>query len=169
MSDHWLNYVEETVCFTGHRFIPAAFASEIRNRLNIEILKAYEKGYRRFICGGAIGFDTLAAQSVIAFRKDHPDVRLLLALPCGDQDENWNGMNRDTYQQIVAAADDVIVLTEKYYRGCMQNRNRYMVDHSSMCIAWLTKLNGSGTLYTVRYALQKDLKIVNLAIWPEST
>lgn len=167
--DHWLADIDVTVCFTGHRFVPAAFVSEIRNRVDHEILKAYENGYRRFICGGAIGFDTLAAMAVIDFKKNHPDVLLLMALPCGDQDENWNTVNRDVYRKIISAADDVIVLAEKYYRGCMQNRNRYMVNHSAMCIAWLTKLNGSGTLYTVRYALQKDLKIVNLAIPPENS
>ena len=164
MTDPWTEEAGVTICFTGHRVIGEAFLQEIRSRLDEAISHAYSEGYRNFVCGGALGFDTLAAQSVLAFRNEYPDVRLMIAVPCSDQDINWNRNDRNTYRKILAAADSVIVLSDKYFPGCMQIRNRYMVEHSSMCIAWLTRLNGSGTLNTVKYALSKNLIIRNLAI-----
>ena len=49
-----------------------------------------------------------------------------------------------------------------YYNGCMQVRNRYLVDHSSACICYLNNLR-SGTAYTVKYAESQGLQIINLA------
>ena len=43
----------------------------------------------------------------------------------------------------------------------MFKRNRHLVDNSSVCVCYLTKDSG-GTAYTVRYAKEKGLEIVNL-------
>jgi len=44
----------------------------------------------------------------------------------------------------------------------MQRRNRYLVDHSGVCLCYLTQETG-GTVYTVGYAGQKGLQVVNIA------
>ena len=41
-------------------------------------------------------------------------------------------------------------------------RNRHLVDGSSVCIAYLTQEKG-GTAYTVNYAKQKEVQVINLA------
>ena len=47
----------------------------------------YGKGVREFRAGGARGFDTLAALTILEFKENHPDVRLVLMLPCKHQDK----------------------------------------------------------------------------------
>ena len=47
-------------------------------------------------------------------------------------------------------------------QGCMYKRNRHLVDHSGVCVCYLTKDSG-GTTYTVRYARAHGLEIINLA------
>lgn len=86
-----------------------------------------------FYCGGALGFDTLAAQAVLKARRFHPQVKLILALPCRDQAEQWRETDRLFYESIKRRADEVVYLSEHYTRGCMFERNRYMVDHSDVC------------------------------------
>lgn len=44
----------------------------------------------------------------------------------------------------------------------MFERNRYMADHSDICVCYCTSGEG-GTAYTVRYAEKKEIPIVNLA------
>ena len=44
----------------------------------------------------------------------------------------------------------------------MLKRDRYMVDNSDIVVAYLTKSSG-GTYYTVKYANEKGVKVVNLA------
>ena len=45
----------------------------------------------------------------------------------------------------------------------MQSRNAYMVDRSSLCVAYMARLHG-GTLSTVRYAITQDVPVINLAV-----
>jgi hypothetical protein len=58
-------------------------------------------------------------------------------------------------------ADKIIILAPHYYNGCMQKRNRHLVDCSSACICFLTKHEG-GTACTVDYAKQKGLYLINV-------
>jgi len=155
--------INETACFTGHRHIPPEKQDAVSALLARSIGEAYGNGYRRFMCGGALGFDTLAALQVLKYREDHTDVRLIVVIPCQNQAERWSGKDRAVYRHIAERADERIVLSPEYYQGCMQTRNRYMVDHSSLCICYLYSFHG-GTAYTVRYAVFRNIGIINLAM-----
>ena len=154
---------ETGCCFTGHRIIPEDIRVSLIDRLKNGVDYLYtHMNIKIFYAGGALGFDTIAAEAVIERRKEHPDIRLVIVSPCKDQDKLWGIKDRTRYYQIKRAADDVIYLSEHYYRGCMHQRNRYLVDHSAACICYLTADTG-GTAYTVGYAQSKGLKIFNLA------
>ena len=131
-----------TACFTGHRMIRQSLLPQVRERLAEELAFAYSNGYRTFLCGGARGFDTLAAQEILRFRETQQDVRLVLVIPCADQASRWTVSERKLWQSIKECADDVCVLSETYYAGCMQARNRFMVDRSTMCLCWMTRFEG---------------------------
>ena len=126
------------------------------------MIEAIEQGYRYFGCGGALGFDTLAAQTVLRLRENYPEIRLILVLPCRDQTRGWKQADVAEYDRIMKAADKVTYTSEQYYSGCMHKRNRHLVDNSSLCICYLTEQSG-GTAYTVNYARSQGLKIVNVA------
>jgi len=153
---------EQTACFTGHREIPVLQFLPLKKRLRKAIVASIEEGYRFFGAGGALGFDTLAAKTVLALKKDYPDIKLILVLPCLNQTRGWTEKDIKTYEEIKSQADKIVYTSEQYFRGCMQKRNRHLVDSSSMCISYLTGDSG-GTAYTVNYALFKGLEVRNLA------
>lgn len=152
---------EQTACFTGHRTIPAHQRARLARCLREAVEEAILRGYRYFGAGGALGFDTLAAQTVLKMKKEHPHIRLILVLPCLSQAEGWSAQQRQTYEEIKAQADKVVYTSREYQPGCMHMRNRHLVDHSSLCISYLTQGTG-GTAYTVRYATAQGLDVVNL-------
>ena len=154
---------ETAACFTGHREIPARDIPAVRKRVASALLQAYGNGYRVFYCGGARGFDTIAAREVLRFREEHPEVRLVIAVPCASQADRWPAEDRETYREILDAADEAVILSETYYNGCMQHRNRYMVDRSSLCLCYMVRFEG-GTWYTARYAMQEGILLKNLAM-----
>lgn len=78
----------------------------------------------QFVTGGALGFDTLAAEEVLCQRKTHPNIRLHLMMPCKGQEKKWRLGDRMRYQRITRQADEVTCLAEEYYDGCMLKRNR---------------------------------------------
>ena len=154
---------QNTVCFSGHRKLCPAEIPVIRQRLRQVIRESYMNGYRWFICGGALGFDTLAALEVLAAKAEYPDIRLYLAIPCDDQDARWPERDRKIYREIMLAADETMVLSPCYFTGCMHLRNQFMVHHASVCICWLKNFSG-GTGYTVRYAISCNRCIINLCM-----
>ena len=79
----------KTVCFTGHRELPADDLPEISKHLEDALITLIEQGYHYFGAGGALGFDTLAAQSVLRLRERYPQIRLILVLPCLNQTRGW--------------------------------------------------------------------------------
>ena len=79
-----------TVCFTGHRKIPPKRMTSLARRLRTEIIELIDKGYLYFGTGGALGFDTLAAQTVLDLKSDYPQIKLILVLPCLSQADSWS-------------------------------------------------------------------------------
>lgn len=154
---------ENTCCFTGHRVIPPDKVDGLRERLQSEIERLYTgSAITIFYAGGATGFDVLASEAVIERRTVHPDMRLIVVMPHREQAKRWSADQQARYEHIKSSADEVICLAAHYYRGCMQCRNRYMVDRSSICICYLTQATG-GTAYTVKYARNCGLPVINLA------
>lgn len=153
-----------TAFFTGHRHLPSGQIAEIGKRIRQSLMYAYNQHYRCFYCGGALGFDTLAAREVLRFRETHPDVSLVIAVPCSTQADRWKADDQKKYRQILDAANRVEVLSPVYYNGCMLTRNRYMADRSSLCICFLQQMKG-GTAGTVRYAaVHRNMRVMNLAM-----
>ena len=99
---------------------------------------------------------------MIEKKRVNPKVKLILVLPCKDQDKSWRPEQQATYSYIKAQADKIVYTSEFYSQGCMHKRNRHLVDNSSICISFLEKQSG-GTFYTFNYAMQHGLEIYNLA------
>lgn len=152
-----------SVCFTGHRALAAADIPVVTQRLDALLLRCYAHGYRDFYCGGALGFDTIAGERVVALKRQHPDVRLIMVLPCGDQARYWPSSAIPRYERLLYMADGIRVLAPTYYEGCMQARNRYMVDHAQLCICYLRYQKG-GTASTVAYAIRQRVPVLNVAM-----
>lgn len=157
-----INGKKLSCCFTGHRKIPPEDLGEISRRLEASIVRLIEDGCTRFYSGGALGFDTLAAQLVLKLRLEHPEISLVLVLPCLNQAEHWSAQSKAVYAELLNCADEVVYTAQSYFRGCMHKRNRYLVDHSELCICYLAKSSG-GTAYTVDYARKKQLTVYNVA------
>ena len=148
-------------CFTGHRHISEKKIELIRINLKNTIIKAIENGYDTFYAGGAVGFDTMAAQIILELKEEYPKIKLKLALPCKSQTDGWDKNDVDEYDRIKKLADEVIYTSEENKKGCMHKRNRYLVDNSSLCICYMTKKSG-GTAYTVKYVQNNAVMVVNV-------
>lgn len=153
---------EKTVCFTGHRDISGVKSLVIKHKLKCTIIKLIAEGYCYFVTGGALGFDTLAEQTILELQKNYPQIKLILVLPCISQANKWSKEDKMVYESIKRKADSVVYTSQNYFRGCMHKKNRYLVDSSSVCICYCTKKTG-GTAYTIDYAQKKRLQIINLA------
>lgn len=145
--------------FTGHRIIVEKDIKWMKSCLHRVCLRLItEYGVSDFIAGGALGFDTVAADTVIWLRRKY-DIRLHLYLPCQNQTRGWNKASKEEYNRICEEADEVRLITNgPYYDGCMQKRNRAMVDSARFGIAYCTAKRG-GTYSTLSYAAKRGRKV----------
>lgn len=157
-----------TACFTGHRSqkLPWKFNEDderciaMKAILRQEIEKAILKGYRTFISGMAIGFDMICAETVLEFKRQYEDIKLIGALPYKTQDIKWSVKDRERYRGLLARLDDVRCLYDEYKgKDGYIERNKYMVNNSSLVIALYGGIYG-GTSYTLKYAREQGLEIV---------
>ncbi len=153
---------DKTCCFSGHRDISERDRKRIAAKLEETVTELIQRGYLYFGAGGARGFDALAAQTVLNLRTRHPDIKLILVLPCHDQTKKWCQEDKEEHEYIKTRANKVVYTSQEYTPACMHKRNRHLVDNSSVCVCYLAKDSG-GTDYTVGYARLKGLKVINLA------
>lgn len=163
--------IQKTCCFTGHRPKGLPYGTDethpaflrLRETLRGEIRRlAYEEGVRHFIRGMAIGVDLLAAELVLEFREENPNITLESAIPHEEQSIRWTDIQRSQYYDVASQCDFETMLQTQYTPDCFQKRNLYMVEHSAFVVAvW----NGSpgGTQQTVAMArkLGRKLTIIN--------
>lgn len=155
-SSTWDEIRAATCCFSGHRIIPEEQILEMTRRLRLCVERMYVSGCRRFVAGGAAGFDTYAALEVLRLKRRQSDIELVLALPYKKSADPAS-----VYGRILRLADYVVYISPRYTSFCMMTRNRFMVDLSAVCVCWFSGESG-GTAYTVHYAEKNGLAIHNL-------
>ena len=159
----------KTAAFTGHRSqkLPFGFnetlpsAQRLRSAIRAEIEYAVLCGYMFFLSGMALGTDMIAAEEVLSLKKErYPHIQLIAALPCRGQADGWLLSSRARYNDILRQCSKVVYVNDKpYFNGCMQARNRYLIDHSTLLIAVYDGKPG-GTGSTVSMARKKGHAMV---------
>lgn len=152
----------KVACFSGHRKLPQD-CTELQANLEKAIIELIERGVVFFGNGAALGFDQLAASTVLRLKKEYPQIRLVMVLPCPPEQQSlkWNDEQKKRYYEMLDRADKVRILSPKYTNSCMLDRNRHMVNNSAYLICYLREQRG-GTFYTVGYAERQGLKILRL-------
>ena len=155
-------YMEFSACsFTGHRRIETRHIGSIDELVMRAITYAYSHGCRRFYCGGAIGFDTVAAKQVILFRLTHADTELHMLLPCRNQSDKWSDGQIRMYEYIMSSANTVSYISDEYRDGCMRERNKKLAELADIVVAYLSR-ESSGAGQTVRMAKAQGKTVYNL-------
>jgi uncharacterized phage-like protein YoqJ len=146
--------------FTGHREIighgdkdAESFQRALREWLEHQVEAMIYQGFSTFYCGGARGFDLLAAAAVLQAKQlYHPELHLVLLLPCREQTRGWNARDLALHLAVLQRAE-AYYMQEDYDRSCMHRRNRLMAELSIAGIAYYDPAKErSGTGMTVRYA-----------------
>ena len=150
---------EKTCCVTGHRIIPADKQDMVKSALRQEVVQAISEGYTHFISGFAAGVDLIFAEIVAELKREYP-ITLEAAIPYPGRMNTPDA----AFQRLIKCCDVVRVHADHYHKGCYMNRNRYMVDSSTMVIAVSDGREYGGTVATMRYAktvgcITKEVKL----------
>ena len=155
----------KTACFTGHRpeKMPfdtgeRAFLDMLTSVIYLRAFEAVKAGYDTFFCGMQRGIDVWAGKQVLRLKAEYPSVRLICVSPFEREIESRRGADRFDYTELRESSDEFVVLQKDYSPLCYQNRNRFMVDNSSLIIGAVADRK-SGTGQTLAYARKKGRRI----------
>lgn len=157
------------VSFTGYRPEKLPFFGEddplcvqLKKRLYDEIKKLAADGANEFYSGMARGVDTWAAEAVLELKRSVPEIKLFAVIPCPEQADRWSAEQKARYDGILAQCDKTITVSPRYTKGCMEKRNKALVELCDLLVAVYDGKPG-GTMQTVNYAKSKNRKITILA------
>lgn len=89
-----LSEKSKSLAFTGHRTVHVERQDEIRTRLVEAVSLACKSGITCFYSGMAMGFDLMAAETVLLLKGKYPDIRLIAVVPFRRQSCRWPSMEK---------------------------------------------------------------------------
>ena len=110
----------------------------------------------KVISGGALGWDQALAAAAISLK-----IPTVLALPFEGFECKWPKESQEYLHSLMNPAEVVFVCDPGYAPWKMQERNKWMVDHSDRVLALWNGTDG-GTANCVRYAEKVGKPITNL-------
>jgi len=163
---------EQTCCFTGHRPSRLPWKNNekdpdcirLKERITEELELLYRDGVRHFMTGMAQGADMYFAEAVLALRERRKDITLEAAIPCRSQADARGEVEQKRYRSIVERCDMETLVQREYSRDCMLRRNRYMVERSRYLLAVYDGMGSGGTMYTLNYAMNRDMETRILSV-----
>lgn len=146
------------ICGTGHRSNKlGGYSYAVFSRL-VALAEAALKRYQpeKVISGMALGWDQALAQAAVNL-----NIPLVAAIPFKGQENMWPEASKKKYEELLSHAGVVVVSSGNYAPAKMETRNEWMVDRSDLVLALWNGTSG-GTCNCVRYAYQKQKRVINL-------
>lgn len=120
--------MQEVITFIGHRTIK--YSAELETRLREFLLSLIKSGAKTFLFGSKSEFDTLALKVVSELKKEYPYIKRVYArAEYPIRSELNTKLIRKNYEQTIYPE-----CVTKSRRGCYIERNKFMIDHSDLCI-----------------------------------
>ena len=101
-------------------------------------------------CGMADGCDIVYGIATLVLKDSGHPVKLHCILPC----KNYNSKHL-WFKELKKNADEWIELSDKFYKGCDNVRDQYMVDHSDKLFAIWDGNKSGGVWSTIKKAQKK--------------
>ena len=155
INDNFFINKAKTCAITGHRTLYKGFNRERLKQILIRVIKG---NFDTFLVGMAVGFDTECFKILLDLKKEYK-INLVACIPCESQALNFTLEQKNEYDYLLSCADQKVLISKEYVKGCMLKRNKFMVDNCSGLIAYYKKETG-GTASTVRYALKTNIPII---------
>lgn len=139
---------------TGHRpnslFTESPYSEENYQILLAfcrKILKNADPTKVTLLIGMALGFDMAMAEAAV-----EKGIPFIAYVPCRGQEKVWKDVRHQAkYLALLASAQEIKILGEKYTHGCMQKRNEAMVDDCDVLLTLYNYGTRGGTASCIEY------------------
>lgn len=119
------------------------------------IVCAINMGIKVFLNGGQGHFDVTCASVLHQMKNRYPSIRSYLVIPY----HNFRIFNKGLFDEIIYPFEEQQD-TYFFYKRAIPERNKYMVEKSSVAISYVHRSGGASR--TLDYAKKNNLKIIDL-------
>ena len=171
---------KNAICFTGHRTLNKQYLNMSSRTAEWDLLyqsimnfcqRAYNKGWKTFLVGGALGVDMLAGLVIVEMMTRHAcdDIKLHLCIPHKDYNRKWYKQSHDELAYLKSYATTHVLHQDAmpFAIRMLFARNHFMVDNSMLTCAIYDGRVGTngkgvgGTFECLSYARNhRDKKVV---------
>ena len=142
---------------TGHRQLSHDIDKIRSHTKNILI----ENNCELAVSGMALGYDTVFVEVALEL-----GIPFIAAVPFAEQASVWPEKDREHYLDLLSKAKDIYIhpqtqVGNKVYAGYF-GRNRWIVEHSQLLVAYMINSTDGGTAHTWNYAVKKGIRTINL-------
>lgn len=116
---------------------------------------AVNMGIKVFLNGGQGHFDITCASVLHRMKNRYPSLRSYLVIPY----HNFNSFDKDLFDEIIYPFEEQQD-TYFFYKRAIPERNKYMVEKSSVAISYVHRSGGASR--TLDYAKKRNLIIIDL-------
>ncbi len=104
-----------TCSVTGHRIMLGDI-----DEISVEkvFLKLIEGGYKVFLIGMALGFDSMCFRILERIRKEK-EIKIIACIPCDTQAEKFCYKDKKEYERMLKSADEIIRVSKEYTPYCI--------------------------------------------------
>lgn len=119
------------------------------------IVCAINMGIKVFLNGGQGHFDVTCASVLHQMKNRYPSIKSYLVIPY----HNFHIFDKDLFDEIIYPFEKQQD-TYFFYKRAIPERNKYMVEKSSVAISYVHRSGGASR--TLDYAKNRNLKIIDL-------
>lgn len=150
-------------CIAGSKVFSEDCLPDMLFELNSKIASLIAQGVTHFLCGGAPGFELIAASLIIAKKKTGAAISLILALPASSAYPSRND-HQLLLSRLTKEADGVIYLSCEQETDHARQYYHDLVNMSSVLL-FAPSPGTQGLSQTLSYARQSGLKIIILSAY----
>lgn len=160
---------KNTCCITGHQVNKFTLRYDeacedcikLKMKLTVEIEEMRKKGVSTFLASMAQTVGIWGSELVLDFKRAYPDDQIRLVAITTDKNriKRWPENYRERYFDILAKANQTIILQTHYAKNPLHDCGCFMADVSAHMIAVFNGKAGINT-YPVNYARKNGLEIV---------
>ena len=140
-----------TGCLNEHEEPLSSIRAAIRNN----VWKLCTSGYDVFYSNTEIGIP-LWAGAVVTAINFYNSVELMVVIPFEEQTTKWPEEQREMYYTVHQKSADAKVLNARYFDGCYEEADEYMIDKSDALLYFGKETDDS---FILKYAKEKKKKI----------
>ena len=165
----------KTIYVTGYRAQELGIFNDkhpgiavIKKALYDQLYQLCNEGLEWVVISGQLGVESWAAETVLALKKEFPDLKYSVITPFLEQEKNWNEQRQAQYLHMINNADFVTSVTKRPYEAPWQfiEKDKFIINNTDGMLLIYDEDNEGSPKYILKlvekYMEQNEYELIRI-------